>query len=229
MADGRRSVGRAGVPRTIPGSASRQAGAAVPTGLAPTSRGPTARLRQAPLRRRRGGPTRAAVRPRFSGVPAQGRLVAAGRRSRARAPSTRRVRRPADPRGDHRPRARPLGQRPAEGAARQAGAARGPPPGRGRRADRQRPGDGVPAHAGRPRPCVAARRGARGDRRGGVRRRPLRRGARRAARRQADERRHRLPADHGRLPPRARPPRAGAQAGQEPGGGELQLRRPRRR
>ena len=92
-----------------------------------------------------------------------------------------------------------------------------------------RPRDGLPAHAGRPGPRVAPGRGARGDRRGGVRRRPLRRGARRAARGQADERRHGVPADHGRLPPRARPPRAGAQAGQEPLGGQLRARRRRRR
>ena len=81
------------------------------------------------------------------------------------------VRRPADPRGDHRSRARPLGQRPAEGPAREARPARGAAPGGRRRADRQRPRDGVPAHAGRPRTCVAAGGGARGDRRGGVRRR----------------------------------------------------------
>ena len=87
------------------------------------------------------------------------------------------------------------------GEARAAGGA--PPRGRGR-ADRRRPRDGVPAHAGRAEPRAAARGRARGGRRGGVRRWPLRGGAGRAARREADERRHRLPADHGRLPPRAR-------------------------
>ena len=51
----------------------------------------------------------------------------------------------------------------------------------------------------------------------------------RAARREADERGHRLPADHGRLPPRARQPRAGDQAGQEPLRRQLQPPRRRRR
>ncbi len=89
---------------------------------------------------------------------------------------------------------------------------------------RRGPRDGLPAHARRPRPRAAPRGRPRGGRRGGVRGRPLRRGARRAAGRQADERRHGLPADHGRLPPRARQPRAGDQAGQEPVGRQLRLR-----
>ncbi len=50
-----------------------------------------------------------------------------------------------------------------------------------------------------------------------------------AARRQADERRHGVPPDDGRLPPRPRPARAGAEAGEEPVRGELRPRgrRPR--
>ncbi len=51
----------------------------------------------------------------------------------------------------------------------------------------------------------------------------------RAACREADERRDRLPADHGRLPPRARSARAGAQARQEPVSAQLLAPRPRPR
>ena len=173
-----------------------------------------------------------------------GRAVAGRRRARrkgdwsrpadraaCRAPSDQAtVRRPAAARGDHRHGARPLGD-----AASSRGCPRSWPLRVARHlaaagdADRQRPGDGLPAHPGGPGPRLAARGGARGDRRGGVRGRPLRRGAGRAARRQADERRDGVPADHGRLPPRPRPAGAGAQAGQEPRRSRTSRPRPRPR
>ena len=118
---------------------------------------------------------------------------------------------------------------PAQGSAGEAGRSRGSSPRGGRGAHRQDPETAYQHTLAARARAVPARRRPRGDRRGGLRRRPLRRGARRAAGRQADERRDRLPADDGGLPPCPRPSRAGPQAGQEPVGRATSLRRPRRR
>ena len=144
--------------------------------------------------------------------------------SRPTAPPSRALRRSGDPRGDHRCRARPLGDRPAQGSAGEAGQPGRPAPRRRRHAHRRGPRDRLPARHGRSGARAAARRRARGGRRGGVRRRSLRGGARRAARGEADERRDGVPADHGGLPPRPRQAAGGAEAGQEPVGRELRAR-----
>ena len=206
----------------VSGPEATQDAAAAP----PAAAGATPRVRiEAPA----AAPERPAAAEAGQPVGPQGRLEAAhgqaGRPDR-RAGEVRRTR-PAG--GDHRPRAGPFGCRAAQGPAREAGGPRGAPPRRGRHAHRRGSRDRLPACARRSCPGVPPGRGARGDRRGRLRRRPLRRGAVGAARRQADERRHRLPADHGRLPPRAGAAGAGAQARQEPVGRELRAPRPRPR
>ncbi len=163
------------------------------------------------------------VRPGWSVPLAVGRQALL-RRAAAPQLGAGRLRRPGDPtRGDRRG-ARPRRAGPAEGPP---GEARGPDraaPRRGRPVDRDRPGDRLPARSRGPLARHPARGGAGGRRRDGLRRRALRRGAGRAAGRQADERRHGLPSDDGRLPPRARQPGAGDQARQEPFGGQLRAR-----